>query len=259
MEGEGGGDNGNRYCNNEELIEYLHQYCALATENRDPSHGVAHMDQVRNISLLIWQNERLHNESLINIERIERLIITTSQLHDVLDHKYPSTSFNNEETFRKELQKYFPDNDIELILLIIQNISYSKEVKLRNKLNSIPLWEELGPDGQLVRNIVSDADKLEAIGMIGIQRCLQYSYETMKHRDEEINVNVLFDHLVEHGNEKLFILKDEYIRTLTGKKMAEIPHNIMLDEVDRLKQLQQNNFTLFEIEMMKHIYNSYLN
>lgn len=33
--------------------------------------------------------------------------------------------------------------------------------------------------GRIVRNVCSDADKMEAIGLVGIERCLQYSAEVL--------------------------------------------------------------------------------
>ena len=60
---------------------------------------------------------------------------------------------------------------------------------------------QLGPDGQLVRNIVSDADKLEAIGREGVNRCMEYSRAKLKCEEPK-----LIQRLVEHCEEKLFLL-----------------------------------------------------
>jgi hypothetical protein len=41
--------------------------------------------------------------------------------------------------------------------------------------------------------------------------------------------------LIEHGEEKLFRLKSEFIRTAEGRRLAEIRHDEMMAEIDRLK------------------------
>jgi hypothetical protein len=138
-------------------------------------------------------------------------------------------------------------------MMIMDQTSYSKEVKFRKATGTCPSWDDLGVEGKLVRNIVSDADKLEAIGMIGVQRCLQYSYEVAMSKNENISPSDHFSHLVEHGKEKLFILKDEYFRTNAGKEMAESPHMMMLQEVSRLNNLKEHDMASFEQEIMAHV------
>ena len=106
--------------------------------------------------------------------------------------------------------------------------------------------------GRIVRNICSDADKMEAIGMIGVQRCLQYSAEVLRKKisdahtsisnnnasasDEKglsgqgisaptpVSAEVLITQLIEHGHEKLFILLDDYVVTKSGKALAKPRH-----------------------------------
>lgn len=96
--------------------------------------------------------------------------------------------------------------------------------------------------GKIVRNICSDADKIEAIGMIGVQRCLQYSMEMLKKNnvnvdDQVADAEVLITRLIEHGQEKLFILKDEYVVTVSGKELAKPSHDAMVAETKRLSEI----------------------
>lgn len=92
-------------------------------------------------------------------------------------------------------------------------------------------------EGRVVRAVCSDADKVEAIGLVGIQRCLQYSAEVMQKKGNanQITPEILISQLVEHGNEKLFILMDEYIVTEAGKALAKPSHDAMMAEVVKLE------------------------
>jgi HD superfamily phosphodiesterase len=236
------------------LRTQLHEFCATATIGRDKSHGVEHMDQVCKNAIEIWKKESTNHPSL-DSDRILSLVIAAAQLHDVADHKYGQT-ITQLESVASELQKYFSNDDVRLLMMIMDQTSYSKEAKFRKATGISPSWDDLGVEGKVVRNIVSDADKLEAIGMIGVQRCLQYSYEVAISKNEKIGASDLFSHLVEHGEEKLFILKDEYIRTNAGKEMAESPHMAMLQEVARLNDLKEHDFPSFEREIMIHVRNS---
>jgi HD superfamily phosphodiesterase len=240
-------DNGQCDLDIDLLTSQLHQFCAEATFGRDKSHGVEHMDQVRDNAIAIWKKESEGSPSL-NSKRILSLVIAAAQLHDVADHKYGQTTAQLASVMN-ELQKHFSMSDVELLMSIMDKTSYSKEAKIRKSTGAWPTWHELGEEGRLVRNIVSDADKLEAIGMIGVQRCLQYSFE----KDSSTSASQLLDHLVEHSAEKLFLLKDQYIRTKSGKEMAECPHEVMVREVTRLEELRQTNEVLFEQEVRRHV------
>jgi len=77
-------------------------------------------------------------------------------------------------------------------------ISFSAEKK-----NGMRYFEEiLGPDWSLIRDIVSDADKLEALGNIGIERCHKYTCETHPDLPEEEIIKLMHT----HAEEKLFKL-----------------------------------------------------
>jgi HD superfamily phosphodiesterase len=93
-------------------------------------------------------------------------LLLAALCHDIVDSKYKELSID-----RKELEEYLliaVNNDSkkqERILNIIDNISWSKEVKGLRK----PMDSEMD---QYLLNVVSDADRLEAIGDVGVQRCI---------------------------------------------------------------------------------------
>ena len=101
-------------------------------------------------------------------------------------------------------QKY-SEPEVTTIRLICENISYSKEKK--GKLAKLT-----ETDGFL-RDIVSDADKLDAIGYAGIERCRDFS----RHIAPNADAVELERMVVEHMHDKLLKLNEHYIRTDAGK------------------------------------------
>lgn len=99
-----------------------------------------------------------------------KILLSAALLHDVFDHKYSSAqeAENGMQEIRSFLQSEgFGQGEIEAVIKICENVSYSKEKK--GKL------EKLDQPVKLLRDIVSDADKLDAIGFSGIERCRMYS------------------------------------------------------------------------------------
>ena len=71
--------------------------------------------------------------------------------------------------------------------------------------------------------ILSDADKLDAMGAIGIYRAAQYGVEHERPEKEFIN----------HFHEKLLTLKD-LLYTDEAKKLAEKRHAFMLQYLEQI-------------------------
>ena len=79
-----------------------------------------------------------------------------------------------------------------------------------------------------IRDIVADADKLDAIGYAGIERCRDFSkYRAPNASCEEIEENV-----VEHMHDKLLKLLDQYIRTDSAKMIGQPLQKEMLDYLE---------------------------
>ena len=199
--------------------EFVRETC----KDRDPSHGYNHMKQVKENSMIIYHGENINDPYIKNLCKI------VAWLHDVADHKYDKDN-QLEHIIKKFLSEHFPE-DSKLIWDIIQRISYSKEVKQ----GKIDWLLTLGEKGCIVRNIVSDGDKLEAIGKIGIERCVEFSKEQYyKNNGENIPTKLLIDEVCKHSDEKLLRLKDEFINTKTGKCLAEPLHNEMINILTHL-------------------------
>jgi len=217
------------------LWDHLSQFVQETCQGRDPSHGHAHMQTVAQNALEIYLQFTGNHANL-------RLVLIAAWLHDVADHKYVSedpTLLLKLEGFLDRLSREEGDPELaKEVKLVIDHISYSKENRLRKERfggNHVD-WEMILPAHLIeVRDIVSDADKLEAIGMIGVERCLHFA----KVQDPNVTEREAVHHLIEHAQEKLLRLKDEYFKTPPAKKMAEPRHLIMLNEINRLAGLYQ--------------------
>lgn len=194
-------------------VQCIKEYVKEVCKDRDISHGWKHSEEVSQMASLIA------NELMITNEYILFMIIVVAMLHDVADHKYNYPV--------EMLKQYLDENNYETekILKIIEAVSYSKEVKNPNFLQTLT-EEEL-----LIRNIVSDADKLFAIGKIGYMRCYEYTKaKNPQYSEEELKRQIKI-----HSDEKLLRLKDQFIRTEPGKRFAVPLHHelIQLLETDQ--------------------------
>ena len=159
------------------------------------------------------------------------VVLLAALLHDIADSK-----FNNgdekigPETARKFLISEGLDSiKIDHVVSIIENISF-KGGKLERAFHSKEL------------DIVQDADRLDAIGAIGIARAFNYGgFKGNEIYNPEIppNLNMTKEEYkkgkqpsVNHFYEKLLLLKD-LMNTKTGKEMAQKRHEFMLQYLEQ--------------------------
>lgn len=145
-----------------------------------------------------------------------KIIITACYLHDVIDEKLFDDIHKQIDKIKDCLVKSnYLSTEIDEILEIINSISYSKGNT--NDVNNLNL------------EIVRDADRLDALGAIGIIRTIEYGASRNRDFYEEANLKRLSDYVVfdkstntslSHFYDKLLKLKD-YMHTYTAKKLAE--------------------------------------
>ena len=141
-----------------------------------------------------------------------------SLLHDVDDHKIsPETSQNldNARDFMKE--NGLSQEKIKQICEIISEISFSKNGDKSPRT--------------LEGKCVQDADRLDAIGAIGIARAFAFGGSRGRYLYNPDNKDAN-DSTVDHFYDKLFKLK-ALMNTETAKKMAENRDSFMRDYIDR--------------------------
>ena len=169
-------------------------------------------------------------EQIARGEDVDLLVVSLGALlHDIADAKF----HNGDESVGPRIAKRFLDalgvgqDTIAHVVNIINNISFKNS--LSN--NGQPKFDskEL--------QIVQDADRLDAMGAIGIARAFNYGgfkNREMYNPDIASNLNLTKEEYktskaptINHFYEKLLLLKDQ-MNTATGKKMAEERHAYML-------------------------------
>ena len=146
-------------------------------------------------------------------------------LHDIADSKFHG---GDEEIGPKKAREYLTNagigsRKVNHIVAIIENVSFKGGHNARNH-SSIEL------------DIVQDADRLDAIGAIGIARTFNYGgFKNRAIYDPSIapNLNMTKEEYkkstaptINHFYEKLLLLKDS-MNTVSGKRIAEQRHQYM--------------------------------
>ena len=185
-------------------------------ENAEGGHDWFHIERVYKNALLIAEGE----DCDLTVVKLGAL------LHDIADSKFHGGDETvGPKTARAFLESQNVSEDIILhVIAIIENISF-KGGNFEKKFNSKEL------------EIVQDADRLDAIGAIGIART--FNYGGFKNRplynpNIQPNMNMNKEEYknsesptLNHFYEKLLLLKDK-MNTETGKKIAQKRHDFMV-------------------------------
>lgn len=162
-------------------IEYLEN---IFNGNSD-GHGADH-------SLRVYNNASLIRKAY---ECTELYVDLGALLHDVDDHKLFNNK-NNENARKFLIENDFDSEAIEDIVEIINSVSFTKNKGTKPKT--------------LEACIVQDADRLDAIGAIGIARTFMYSGKHERGIEDSLK----------HFDEKLLLLKD-MMNTDEAKRLAK--------------------------------------
>lgn len=187
-----------------------------ATCNFDTSHDWVHGMNVCQRAVDIMLS--------FGIEFDEKLVVLTALLHDVRDHKYKDIISHDEMVAFLESQYYKNDQRIQIILDIIDNVSFSKEVSGKLKIFDFPY--------NIYRDAVSDGDKIEALGMRAIDRCI--AFNTIHLGIDDIEMKKILPNICR--TRLLCLLPGGYIRTKKGKLCAQPLH----DELEQYLKILEN-------------------
>lgn len=176
----------------EEIIEQALEYIKKLFQNNSDGHDAAH-------SIRVYTNARKIAEEYPECDLT--VVSLAALLHDADDHKLFDTVNNmNARMFLKDRQ--VADSVIETICEVINGVSFSQN---RGKRPST-----------LEGQIVQDADRLDAMGAIGIARTFAYGGKVGRPLEDSLK----------HFDDKLLLLKDE-MNTEAAKKIAEHRHKYM--------------------------------
>lgn len=203
------------------LIENTIAFVKETLQNAEGGHDWFHIERVYKNSCLIAETEACD----LVVVKLGAL------LHDIADSKFQ----NGDETVGPEVARSFLENEqapkhvTEHVIQIIKNISF-KGGNVKGSFHSREL------------DIVQDADRLDALGAIGIARAFNYGgFKNRKLYDPAIapNTNLTKEEYknstaptINHFYEKLLLLKNK-MNTETGRRMAQERHDFMVLFLDQ--------------------------
>lgn len=201
------------------LLDNTTSFVKKKLQNAEGGHDWFHVERVYKNSILIAKEEDC-----------DLLVVQLGALlHDIADSKFHPDASGGDETIGPKTARTFLESEnvseeiITHVINIIENISF-KGGNFEKKFNSKEL------------EIVQDADRLDAIGAIGIARTFNYGgFKNRTLYNPEIAPNMTMSKeeykksdspTLNHFYEKLLLLKDR-MNTETGKKIAEARHHYM--------------------------------
>lgn len=200
---------------NTDIISKTISFVKEKLSNAEGGHDWFHIERVYKNSILI-ANDEVCDLTVVKLGAL---------LHDIADSKF----HGGDETIGPKTARAFLENEkvdevtINHVVNIIENISF-KGGNFEKKFSSIEL------------DIVQDADRLDAIGAIGIARTFNYGgFKNRALYDPNIAPNTKMNKeeyknneapTINHFYEKLLLLKDK-MNTASGKAIAAERHRYM--------------------------------
>jgi uncharacterized protein len=200
----------------EDILKKTITFVKQTLANAEGGHDWFHIERVYKNSMLIAKSEPVD----------EFVVALSALLHDIADSKF----YNGDESLGPKLAREFLFKQnvdsaiIEHVVQIIKNISFKSGLEGKQKFKSAEL------------DVVQDADRLDAIGAIGIARTFNYGgFKNRAIYNPEIppNLNMTKEAYkastaptINHFYEKLLLLKDK-MNTKTGKSLAVKRHEFM--------------------------------
>ena len=203
---------------NKAIIKNTINFVKIELEGAEGGHDWFHIERVYNNTKLIAKTEDV---STIIVE-------LAALLHDIADPKFND---GDEQEAPRKISAFLKEQDcddhiIEHVINIVQNMSYSKSLSKNKLFHSLELA------------VVQDADRLDAIGAIGIARAFNYGgFKNRSLYNPEIKPQLDLTKeeyrkstapTINHFYEKLLLLKNK-MNTVTGKKIAANRHQFMVD------------------------------
>ena len=202
------------------LIQNTIKFVQKKLEGAEAGHDWFHIERVWKLSKKIAESEK---SNLLVVE-------LGALLHDIADPKF----HDGDENLALTVSRNFLESEnvseelIEQLLFIIKNISFKNR-------------DEAPENLPIELKIVQDADRIDAIGAIGIARTFNFGgfkNNLMYHPEIQPKMNMTKDEYkksngttINHFYEKLLLLKD-LMNTDTAKKIASERHDFMLKFLD---------------------------
>ena len=207
---------------NTQIVEETIAFVKETLKGAEGGHDWFHIQRVFKNTLLIAKDEK-----------VDVLVVSLGALlHDIADAKFN----NGDETMGPKMASEFLTSlgvrkkIVDHVVKIIENISYKSSLGTKKLYTSKEL------------QVVQDADRLDAIGALGIARAFNYGgFMNRELYNPEIAPNLQMTKeeykaskapTINHFYEKLLLLKDK-MNTESGKKLAEKRHQFMLEYLEQ--------------------------
>ena len=208
--------------NEQEIIANTATFVKSTLKDAEGGHDWFHI-------LRVWNNAK----QLAKYENVDMFVTELGALlHDIADSKF----HDGDETIGPRIAREFLESQqvdssiITHIEKIISNISYKSSLPSNKNQNNTSRFTSPELD------LIQDADRLDAIGAIGIARCFNYGgFKNRPLHNPKIQPNINQSKesyknsnapTINHFYEKLLLLKDK-MNTKTGQRMAIERHNYM--------------------------------
>lgn len=219
--------------NTETIIQKTIQFVKKTLLNTEAGHDWFHIERVYHNAMLIAEKES-----------VDTFIVTLGALlHDIADAKF----HNGDENIGPKMASDF---------LTEIGVDSAVIIHIQNIIRNISFKQSMDPSDEIFTSkeleVIRDADRLDAIGAIGIARAFNYGgYKNRSLYDPKIKPNLQMTKeeyknskapTINHFYEKLLLLKD-LMHTETGRKIAEERHDFMLiflDQFDKEIQFDKN-------------------
>ena len=190
----------------DQIVEATTKFVTTYFDNPkfDASHDIQHVLRVRDNALYILEKEQAADPASHSSQSDPLVVHLAALLHDVDDKKYRSAAANTptEPQVLAFMNTLAPQLAMK-VYEIVEGVSYSFEIKDPEKvMDLISRYPELA--------IVQDADRLDAIGAIGIGRCFTFG---------GARGTTGMQNAIDHFKDKLLKLEG-MMKTVTGKAMA---------------------------------------
>jgi uncharacterized protein len=203
--------------NQEIITQNTIKFVKNELKDAEGGHDWFHIERVYKNALLISRDEK-----------VDTFVVSLAALlHDIADPKF----YNGDETVGPRVATTFLKEQEVHTLFIEHVVNIIKHISFKNSLS-----ETGAKFTSKELEVVQDADRLDAIGAIGIARCFNYGgFKDRALYNPEIapNLNMskeAYKHstapTINHFYEKLLLLKDK-MNTITGKKIADNRHQFM--------------------------------
>jgi uncharacterized protein len=189
-----------------QVLKAVEDFAKKSTGEFDSGHDWWHLHRVRNLSLYLQKEENKGDRFIIEISAL---------LHDIDDKKFRKSGNPGAEEIITDLLNQFgvKESTIHKVVHINKYISFSSVAELEKKSPEL--------------SIVQDADRLDAIGAIGIARAFNYGgFRNNAIYIPEGHRQVPTPSTIAHFYDKLLLLSG-MMNTSAGRKLAKERHKFL--------------------------------